>query len=198
MTATWMSIDPALGGGNAVMVVEPTTKCLYVVDCRIDYGLSKTEQQIEILTTMARRYKPSLLIVETDSQQKGLGNDDRLAAVATMLGFTIRPHLTRSAKSIKSDPVYHVAAMNQSFVKQEISIPWADEDTRRRMEPLVHQLRMWRPDIPTKKLRQDAVMALWFVWREWMKVRDARRQQPVAQDRPSWMRNSRSPVLRTA
>jgi hypothetical protein len=188
--ATWMSIDPALGGGNAVMVVAPTSKKLWVVDCRIDYGLSKTEQQIEILTTMARRYKPSLLIVEYDAQQKALGNDDRLRAVATMLGFTIRPHLTRSNKSIKSDSSYHVAAMNQSFVRQEISIPYEDADSRKRMEPLVHQLRMWRPDIPTKKLRQDAVMALWFVWREWMRIRDAQRAEPVAQFRPSWMARS--------
>jgi hypothetical protein len=184
---SWLSIDPALGGGNAVMAVQPTSRKLYVLDCRIDYGLSKTEQQIEILTTMARRYKPSLLIVEYDAQQKALGNDDRLQAVATMLGFQIRPHLTRSAKSIKSDPVYHVAAMNQSFIKQEISIPYADEDAKKRMEPLIHQLRMWRPDIPTKKLRQDAVMALWFSWREWMRIRDARKAEPVAQYRPSWM-----------
>jgi hypothetical protein len=187
--STWLSIDPALGGGNAVICVQPTTKQLAVIDCRIDYGLAKTEQQIEIIRTMAMRYRPSLVIVEFDAQQKGLGNDDRLDAIATMLGFVVKPHRTANNKAIKGDPIYHVAAMNQSFVTGEISIPWADEEYRRKMEPLIHQLRMWRPDLPTKKLRQDAVMALWFCWREWMRIRDGRRAQVPLQPRPTWMIN---------
>jgi hypothetical protein len=179
-----MGLDPALGGGNALTIVHPTPDKLFVVDCRIDYGLSKTEEILDIVKWGAVTYRPSLLVVEIDSQQKGLGNDDRLKAMSQLSGFEVRPHRTQG---IKRDEVFEVAAMNQSFIKQEISIPWADENARKRMGPLVEQLRAWRPDIPTKKLRQDAVMSLWFTWRVWMSTRQKRNANREPQWRPSWL-----------
>lgn len=181
-----MGLDPALGGGCSLTVCNLTNDKLYVVDNRVDYGLAQVEAIFENVATFGRRYEPSLLIVEYDAQQKGIGNDDRLAALGALLGFAIRPHLTRNTKH--QDPVFGLASMNQTFIKKEISIPWGDEESKRRMENLVTQLRSWRPDIPTKKLRQDAVMSLWFVWRYWMQIRKQHETVPQAQWRPSWVR----------
>lgn len=183
---TWIGVDPALGGGCACIVVQPTPKKLHVIDLKVDYGLGQTEQILERITNLARRYHPSLVIIEADAQQKAIGRDERLQATAAMLGFHIQDHTTRGKKHY--DPVYHVAAMNQSFVAQQISIPWADEETKRAMEPLREQLLRWRPDIPTKKLRQDAVMALWFVWRHWMIVRHGSQEAQPQMPRPSYAR----------
>lgn len=192
-----LGCDPALGGGNAVIACALGADKLYVLDCKIDYGLSKTEQQIESIAYMARKYRPHMLILEFDSQQKGLGNDDRLAELGDVLGFSIKPHLTRNNKHM--DAVFGVASMDQSFRKKEISIPWSNEmdpDTRRRMQPLVDQLRKWRPDIPTKLLRQDACMALWFCWRHWMQIRKVHEPTPQPISVPSWLTTSPSQFLR--
>jgi transposase-like protein len=184
-----LSIDPALGGGTALVAASVRADRLDVLDAYTVRGLARTEQQIELIAQYARRYKPSILIVEYDAQQKGLGNDDRLRALGRQLGFTIVPHTTRGQKF---DVPYAVASMNQSFVKHEISIPWADEETRQRMEVLVHQLRGWR--IPEKGKRdtqiQDLVMALWFIWRYWMQTRGVADKKFERAKRPSWLSSS--------
>jgi hypothetical protein len=55
-----------------------------------------------------------------------------------------------------------------SFIAGEIVIPWADDPvTRHEMGELVRQLKAWRPKKRGNKLRQDRVMALWFVWILW-------------------------------
>jgi hypothetical protein len=183
-----LGVDPALGGGCAVVACALGAEKLWVLDCDIRYGLSKTEQILEQITHMARKYRPHLVIVEIDAMNKAVGNDDRLRATGTMLGFSIKPHLTAMNKHV--DQVYGVASMDQSFRLREISIPWKDEETRRHMEELVNQLRKWRPDVKTRDLKQDAVMALWFIWKHWMTLRKAHEPVQVPVPVPSWLAKS--------
>ncbi len=178
-----IGLDPALGGGNAMTVAELGDK-LTILDCRTDYGLSRTEEQLDLIQGFVVKYSPSIVIVEFDSQQKGLGNDERLRAMSMRHGFTIRPHLTRQKKM---DEVFGVASMDQSFKKGEIRIPWGDQATIDRMTPLVTQLRAWRPDIKTKHLTQDLVMSLWFVWLYWQSITKAHTAPPAPAWRPSWL-----------
>ena len=179
-----IGIDPALGGGFALIVAELGDK-LIVLDAEVHYELSKTEEQLFFIERLVREYRPNVVIIEFDSQQKGLGNDDRLKAMSNKYGFTVRPHITRGQKM---DEVFGVASMDQSFKLAEIRIPYGDDETQTRMQPLVHQLRAWRPDIKPKNLVQDMVMALWFIWRHWMKIRrDAEDTVPAPAFRPSWV-----------
>lgn len=157
---------------------------LTILDARTDTGLNRTEEQLELLGSFVVKYKPSVVIVEFDSQQKGLGNDERLRALGHRHGFTIRPHLTRQKKM---DEVFGVASMDQSFRKGEIRIPWADQPSKDRMNDLVTQLKAWRPDIKTKNLTQDLVMALWFLHLYWMEIRKAHNVTPAPAWRPSWV-----------
>lgn len=182
-----MGFDPALGGGTAQVVCDLGEQ-LTVLDARTTYGLSRTEEQLELISDFARIYRPSILIVEYDAQQKGLGNDDRLRAMGALSGFTIRPHIT---KGTKLDPVFGVATMDQSFKKAEIRIPYGDQRTQDRMQPLLFQLRAWRPDVKTKNLTQDLVMALWFVHRYWMTIRKAHEPSVGRAQRPSWVSDER-------
>ena len=177
-----VSIDPALGGGHATVVTELGHK-LTILDARADYGLSRTEEQLQIISDIATIYRPNIVIIETDAQQKGLANDDRLATLSALHNFQIRPHLTRMQKM---DIAFGVAAMDQSFREGLIRIPYGDDDTRRRMEPLIKQLREWRPDRPAKVLRQDIVMALWVAWRYWKQLTFSYDQAEELQSRPSW------------
>lgn len=189
-----LGLDPALGGGNAIVCAE-YGEHLTILDCKTDYGLSRTEEQLEIVTRFVKAYRPSLVIVEFNSQQKGLGNDDRFKALAGLYGFRIQPHYTGVNK--RYDPVFSVASMDQDFAKGLIRIPYGDDYTRTRVEPLLGQLRSWRPDVQTKRLTQDLVMALWFVWRHWAGIRKAQDVTPVAARRPSWL-HSDTPIRRAS
>jgi len=159
---------------------------MVILEARADYGLSKTEEQLAIIDEVARRFKPNVVIIESDAQQKGLANDDRLERLSHIHGFRIHQHITRM---VKMDIIFGVASMDQSFAKGEIRIPWGDDATRVKMEPFVKQLREWRPDIPTKRLRQDLVMAMWFVHKYWQQyLQNITGASSPVQSRPSWVR----------
>jgi hypothetical protein len=179
-----LGIDPALGGGEG-MVAADLGENLTIVDARVDYNLSRTEEQLELIGSFVVKYRPSVVIVEFDSQQKGLGNDERLRALGHRHGFTIRPHLTRNKKM---DEVFGVASMDQSFRKGEIRIPYKTQDDKDRMGPLLAQLRAWRPDIATKHLTQDLVMALWFCHLYWFETKRKHVPDPAPSWRPTWLR----------
>lgn len=166
------------------MVVCDLGEKLTVLDARTDYDLSQTEEILANLLEFVKLYRPSIVTVEFDAQQKGLGNDDRLRAMGELWGFTVRPHYTRGQKL---DEIFGVASMDQSFKKGEVRIPYGDQRSKDRMQPLLNQLRAWRPDIKTKNLVQDLVMALWFVWRHWMTVRKTHEAPPPPAWRPSWI-----------
>jgi len=178
-----MGVDPALGGGFARVVADLGDQ-LTILDAVTTYDLSRTEEQLELLEFHVTVYRPSMVIIEADAQQKALGNDDRMKAMAARYGFTVRPHLTRNQKM---DAIFGVASMDQSFKKREIRIPYGDQATQDRMAPLISQLRAWRPDVKTKFLTQDLVMALWFVWRHWMQIRKVHDEPPPIAWRPSWV-----------
>jgi hypothetical protein len=155
---------------------------LTILDARTVYGLNRTEEQLDLIQGFVTSYRPSVVIVEADSQQKGLGNDERLRAMGMRHGFTIRPHRTQGKKM---DDVFGVASMDQSFRKGEIRIPWGDQNTIDKMIPLVSQLRAWRPDIKTRNLTQDLVMALWFVHLYWFQLRRVHTEAPAPAWRPT-------------
>lgn len=186
-----LGLDPALGGGNGIIACGLTQQTLYVLDCQADYGLARSEEIFTIVSRYATAYKPSLLIIEYDAQQKHFGNDDRMRALAALHGFEVRPHITRGEKA---DEQFGVAAMDRLFRAKEISIPYGTDDARTRMTPLLDQLRSWRPDVKTKYLTQDLVMALWFVVRYWEKQRQQPAVEPQAAWRPSWVSQQRTPA----
>jgi len=195
---TVLGFDPALGGGTAIIACTVTAEKLYVVDAEVQYGLNKTEELLSLIDKYARKYRPSVVIIEIDAQQKGLGNDDRLHAIAAEVGFEVRPHTTRMNKA---DEVFGTAQMNRSFIAREVSIPWGDDLSRERMTPLLNQLRAWRPPALSpitgkmmKAPKQDLVMALWFVWKWWyQQVQDLRTNRAPLQmpSRPSWIGRDR-------
>ena len=183
------SLDPALGGGNALGVCEHGAEKLTVVDADYRFGLGRTEEILDGIANTADRYHFQVLRVEANAFQKGLGNDDRLRALAQTYGFIIEPHQTQANKH---DPVLGVAAMASSMRRGEIIIPAGDPESIERMAKLVTQLRDWRPNIPTKLLRQDLVMMLWFNWLAWRE-----HLQTLQAGRKRWSTKKRVPYSPT-
>lgn len=162
-----LSLDPALGGGNALMCAGrglAGKHAFRVIDLRIDYNLGDYEQIFAVINEFASKYHPSLLIIENNAFQKGILNHRTLNELGAKHGFRVLPHTTTGDKA---DQMIGVPGMAGAFLRDEIVIPWGDEFSRERMAPLVRQLRSWRADIKARVLRQDAVMAMWFNWQQW-------------------------------
>lgn len=154
-----VSIDPALTGGNAVIAFGYTATDLYVYDLDIAYETGRMSYAENIIEEFVLAYMADTVIVEDKAYQKALLTSERMETMAAQYGFKLEAHTTGSDKF---DPVFGVAKMETPMMFGRIHVPWGDEYSRARMKPLVDQLRTWRPDVPTKTLVQDAVMALWF------------------------------------
>jgi hypothetical protein len=166
----YVGLDPALGGQNCVIACEATPEGQLIVRrIREDAGLQRNEQIMQCVNDVVAWCNLSGyvtdVVVESMNFQRGLARDERLLDMQAHYGFALREHLTGWNKY---DENIGVASMCESFLREEIVIPWADDDlTRNEMEELVRQLRAWKPGKRGTKLRQDRVMALWFVWILW-------------------------------
>lgn len=180
-------VDPAIGGWAGLVAAAYTPDKLYLLDCENIKGLSRTEELLDLVSRFATLWRPSVGVFEVDGYGKGLANDDRLAVIASRLHFDVIPHETRRRKA---DPVMGVASMASAFLEGEISVPWGDERSRVRFAELFEELRRWRPDVPARLLRQDLVMALWFVWRHWQQWRQTIDAPQVRLWRPAFSKRS--------
>lgn len=167
----YIGLDPALGGMNCLIACEVAPEGKLVVRAiRESQGLQRNEQIMSELETMIlgmqlKRGRVSDVVIETMNFQKGLANDERLRDMQARHGFNMTPHLTGSNKY---DESIGVASMAGSFLKGEIVLPYAGDDlTRFEIDELIRQLKAWKPGKRGTKLRQDRVMALWFVWILW-------------------------------
>ena len=169
----YIGLDPALGGKNCVMACEVLPEDLgsklVIRRIREDIGFERNEQIMASLESVIRWCELSGnvtdVVIEDKNFQLGLKNDERLSEMSRKHGFSIRGHTTGWSKY---DPDIGVASMATSFIKGEIVLPWAEDRlTRHEIGELERQLYAWRPGIKGNKLRQDRVMALWFVWMLW-------------------------------
>jgi hypothetical protein len=182
-----MGLDPALGGGNALSAFAFTIDRLHLLDCEKVFHLARTEDILNRVEEFAIRYQPRRLVVERDAFQKGLAYDERLRRLSNLYGFELIPH---TSSRNKADEVLGVASMAGSFQRGEFRIPFSDELTRSRMNPLIEELLNWRPNISGNLLEQDLVMSCWFCWKNWMEMRDSIDVKPVREWRPSWLRTA--------
>lgn len=173
VSLTISGLDPALGGGNAVVVAQTTATRFNVLAAQVDYGLARNEDIFAVIRSMCR-YRFTELVVEKNSQQRGIARDDRLRDMAKIFGFRIVEHETGQNKW---DLAFGVGAMAGGFILGEIRFPDATPECRRRMEHLRTELLAWRPNVDPKLLRQDLVMALWFTWLVWMRKRRKQKRQ---------------------
>lgn len=166
----YVGLDPALGGQNCIIACEVSpAQRLIVRRIREDTGLQQNEQIMGALGDVVQWYNRSGritdVVIESMNFQKGLAMDERLRELSIQHGFITREHLTGWNKY---DESIGIASMATSFLTGEIQLPWAEDDyTRAEIGELVRQLKAWKPGKKGNKLRQDRVMALWFVWILW-------------------------------
>jgi hypothetical protein len=169
-SSIYIGLDPALGSNNCVIAATPHEGKLKILFVREDVGLTRNEQILGIvedavLRCMKNGSTVSDVIIEAMVFQKGLSRDERLIEMTERYGFRVREHLTGVNKY---DETIGVPSMALSFMREEIEIPYADDPpTRHQADQLIRQLKSWRPLKRGTQLRQDQVMALWFIWILW-------------------------------
>ena len=168
--SVYIGVDPALGSNNCVIAATPHEGKLKILFIREDVGLTRNEQILGIVEDAVLQCgrngsSVSDVIIEAMVFQKGLSRDERLIEMTQRYGFRVREHLTGMNKY---DETIGVPSMALSFMRGEIDIPYADDpSTRHQADQLIRQLKAWRPMKRGTKLRQDQVMALWFIWILW-------------------------------
>lgn len=159
-----MTLDPALGGMCSIEGMAFDSDRLVMLDAVNRVGLGRWEQIFALIDGMAAQVRPAILVVEKNAMQKGIARDERLRKLGRKHGFRIVEHETGRNKT---DPMIGIAQMPADFRAGRIWVPNADEECKRKFDPLLTQLHRWRPDVPTRSLQQDAVMAFWFGWLQW-------------------------------
>ena len=166
----YIGLDPALGSNNCVVAATPHEGKLKILFIREDTGLTRNEQILSVvedavLQCMRNGASVSDVVIEAMVFQKGLSRDERLIEMTQRYGFRVREHLTGVNKY---NETIGVPSMALSFKRGDIDIPYADDkSTRHMVDQLIRQLKAWRPLKRGTRLRQDQVMALWFIWILW-------------------------------
>ena len=167
-----IGIDPAMSGDTASVAyaVDRRSGKRYVMD--VDVMTSPTPAAIRtLIRNWAERYKPHTIIVESNAFQLFLTQDEEIRSYLAGKGISYRPHHTGSNKQ---DPEFGVASLAPLFgtktqKENQVTVKHAGDNlvelpatTNENVRKLVEQLITWQAGIPPKKLKQDAVMALWF------------------------------------
>lgn len=167
-----MMLDPALGGGNAIMVAAYTDSKFRPIDCETRSDMRSNEDIFERLAHFMGLYRPTELVIETNAQQKSVARDSRLRDLAARSGCRITEHHTNLNKV---SVTFGVGAIPGAFQRGEIEIPYQGEAEQRLWLDFIEQLKSWRPNSDPKLVTQDLVMAFWFGWARWEELRQSMR-----------------------
>lgn len=179
------SLDPALTGAAAFAVWAYDENHLWLIDMEARSLMGNNENIFRKMAELSAKYRPSAWVIETDGQgNKGIFADERLTELCDAYRCDKVPHVTTGSKTSHA---FGVAAMASSFARQEIVLPYRDEDTRRQVDPLIKELTDWRSDVPTRLLTQDRVIATWIAWRYWINQR-ALLHEDEPMPVPSWLK----------
>jgi len=169
-----IGIDPAMSGDTAAVAyaVDRRTQKRYVMDVHI--MTAPTPAAIRsLIKEWTDAYKPHVVIVESNAFQLFLTQDEEIRNFLSTRGINYRPHYTGNNKQ---DPEFGVASLAPLFgtiTKRDgvmnnfkhagdnlIELP--DSSKNEHVKKLIEQLVTWQPGVQGKKLKMDAVMALWF------------------------------------
>lgn len=162
------TLDPALAGHCVFRIGSFDFENLYLLDGLNFAGYERYDQIWDQMEAFTKKWHPQVWVIEGNAIQGGIARSDRVTEMAEKYGFMVLPHQTGKNKQ---DEQIGVASMATTFLAKKISIPWGTQEARENFGPMREQLLRWRPDIPTKLLVQDEVMALWFMHLFWQKYR---------------------------
>ena len=176
---TIASLDPSLAAHAAFAYCGYDSDHLYVMDVK-DMMRPGTNQALHAeIRAGTKRYYPDYWVIENNTLQRGYLTDDAFLALRDEYGFRAVGHHTGEQKT---DAQLGVPNMMDAIVSGVIRFPRISGE-HESFAMLFDQLMSWRPDVPTRRLTQDLVMALWFAYLRWRQLR-----QLVDVDTSGWKR----------
>ncbi len=169
------SMDPAVAGDTAAvaMAVDRETHRRYVMDVCVMTAPTPLKIR-ELIKNWTELYRPNEWVIENNAFQGFLTNDEGIREFLATRGIPLKPHHTGQNKQ---DPLFGVASMQPLFGTKvprdgvagagfkpggDHLIELPDLYGQEGIKMLVDQLILWDPNVKTKHLKQDTVMALWF------------------------------------
>ncbi len=173
-------LDPSLANHAAFVACGYDAEHLYVLDVR-DVLRPGTNQNLHAeIRRWTERFRPDTWVIENNTLQRGYLTDDAFLALRDQYGFQAVGH---HSGGNKIDAQLGVPAMMDAIVNGQIRFPSIRVE-HEAFAMLYDQLMSWRQDIPTRRLTQDLVMALWFCYLRWRNLR-----QLVDADPSGWRRS---------
>ncbi len=169
--AVLASLDPALQNHAFFIAAGYDSSHLYVYDAIDRFKLATFKRVYAEIRSLTEKYRPGIWVIENNNIQSGFLLDDPFVEMRDEYGFRAVGHHSGADKR-NADSKLSVPAMMEAIRRGEIRFPRVIGENEG-FTRLFDQLISWRPDIPTKQLVQDAVMALWFAWLRWKRERAA-------------------------
>lgn len=175
-------LDPALGreGEAAYSALEFDAGKLVLLDQDGWKDVGTNEGLFGHIAAYTATFQPSSWVIETNTLQRGIAHDERLRDLAGRMGFVVRDHRTDGSKTDANFGMYALAA---AMLRGQVSIPYGDDRTRRKMDVLLGQMRRWQPGVRNKVMPHDRLMSFWFGFVLWLDRRRTVSQAESAFDR---------------
>lgn len=165
-------IDPASRGTQAAVLWHYANKTISLVDIETQEA-GGFAGALRIMEEWHIKYGLTDWIYEDNSQQVEFFRDPRLLELKLKYGLTVRSHTTGKNKQ---DPELGISAMAPMYHDGTINLPYGNAVTRKAVNVLLKQLRVWTTDgVVRKRGKTDVKMAMWFPFPRllrWMRDRE--------------------------
>lgn len=152
-------IDPASRGTQAAVLWHYHDRVITLVDIETQEA-GGFAGALRIMDEWFEEYGLTDWIYEDNSQQVEFFRDPRLLELKIKHGLTVKNHTTGMNKQ---DPELGISAMAPLYHNGMIRLPYGDADSRKAVNVLLKQLKMWTTDgVARKKGKTDVKMAMWF------------------------------------
>lgn len=163
-TALIAGLDPASTGYQAAVLwaYNAKTQQVWLVDVKNDQG-GGIQKAHNLMKEWYEKYWLSHWVIEENGFQRAIGQDREIRNWAAAHGVRLEGHQTYKNKW---DPTFGVTSMVGMYEQQKMNLPWADAQTKRKVNILRQQLLYFSQagasNSRNVKTKTDLVMASWF------------------------------------
>lgn len=204
VTDVYIGVDPAIAAsGYCAMVVwglDRRTKQRYLIDLVNKQGMATWDNVIAQVVELARRYRPRVVVIETNNTQRSLTNSPELHRQIRSTGARLATYQTVSGTGARSEQTnFDITTIGGLFDGGLVTLPYGGPfDERDRVDAYIDQLVSWRTDDDghsIKYLVRDLVMATLFAESEAFVLanRDPDRRPPPPRKTPMWVKKRTVP-----
>jgi hypothetical protein len=166
-----MSIDPSPTKYNGLIIADVfySREQFYCFIIEVDSFIGDLRRIKEKISSKIAQYKPDYFIFEKNIVQEWLRGDPFFEAIREYV--RVLPHTTNRNKG---DEEWGMESLGADFEFQRISLPYGDDAGQKSSAILENEARAWTRE---GRVRDDTLMALWFIKWNYKKLAPLRELQ---------------------